>query len=233
MRWRAGDACHVEPLCRRLGRDWTGIGPRVPGSVRSIARGRDRTMRTGGERGWAMKRAIAGFHLDGEGDWVADLDCGHGQHVRHRPPFVNRPWVVSDTGREAMLGTGLDCVCCDRMEWPDGLVAYRRTPEFDETTTPAGLKSEHATKRGVWARITREFRCAPLSGGCSDSLLLPSRPVVERGDRSAGSASRGARGAGAVLRRVLADGAVRRGLRETGITVGDRGWRPPAGHQSG
>ena len=107
----------------------------------------------GGERGHAMKRAMTGFHLDEAGDWVAELDCGHGQHVRHRPPFVNRPWVVSDTGRRAMLGAELDCVRCDRMEWPDGLVAYRRTPEFDETTTPAGLKSEHATKRGVWARI--------------------------------------------------------------------------------
>ena len=100
-----------------------------------------------------MKRAITGFRLDDLGDWVADLDCGHGQHVRHRPPFVNRPWVVSDTGRETMLGTELDCVRCDRMEWPDGLAAYRRTPEFDEKTIPAGLKSEHATKRGVWARI--------------------------------------------------------------------------------
>ena len=100
-----------------------------------------------------MKRAVTGFRLDGVGDWVADLDCGHGQHVRHRPPFVNRPWVVSDVGREAMLGTELDCVRCDRMEWPEGLAAYRRTPDFDETTIPAGLKSEHATKRGVWARI--------------------------------------------------------------------------------
>ena len=100
-----------------------------------------------------MKRAIAGFHPDESGDWVADLDCGHGQHVRHRPPFVNRPWVVNVAGREAMLGTPLDCVRCDRMEWPEGLVAYRRTPEFDETTIPAGLRSEHATKRGVWARV--------------------------------------------------------------------------------
>ena len=100
-----------------------------------------------------MKRAIIGFHLDEPGDWVADLDCGHGQHVRHRPPFVNRPWVATAAGREAMLGTALDCVRCDRMEWPEGLAAYRRTPEFDETTTPAGLRSEHATKRGVWARI--------------------------------------------------------------------------------
>ena len=100
-----------------------------------------------------MKRTITGFHRDELGDWVADLDCGHGQHVRHRPPFVNRPWVVSDAGRTAMLGTVLDCVRCDRMEWPDGLVAYRRTPEFDETTMPMGLRSEHATRRGTWARI--------------------------------------------------------------------------------
>ena len=61
--------------------------------------------------------------------------------------------MVSDVGREAMLGTELDCVRCDRMEWPEGLAAYRRTPEFDEMTIPAGLQSEHATKRGVWARI--------------------------------------------------------------------------------
>ena len=100
-----------------------------------------------------MKRAIIGLRLDEPGDWVADLDCGHGQHVRHRPPFVDRPWTETEAGRHAMLGTELDCVRCDRMEWPDGFVVHRRTPEFDETTTPAGLKSEHATKRGVWARI--------------------------------------------------------------------------------
>ena len=100
-----------------------------------------------------MKRTIFGFRLDEAGDWIAKLDCGHGQHVRHRPPFVNRPWVVSEAGRKAMLGTALDCARCDRMEWPEGCAAYRRTPEFDETTVPPGLTSEHATKRGVWARI--------------------------------------------------------------------------------
>ena len=100
-----------------------------------------------------MNRTITGFHLDDLRDWVAELDCGHGQHVRHRPPFVSRPWVVTESGRESMLGAELDCVRCDRMEWPDGLAAYRRTPEFDETTIPAGLRSEHATKRGAWARI--------------------------------------------------------------------------------
>ena len=112
-----------------------------------------RTTRPGRDPGDAMKREIIGFHLDDPGDWVADLDCGHGQHVRHRPPFVSRPWVVSDAGRAGMLGSALDCVRCDRMEWPDGLVPYRRTPEFDETSTPAGLRRDHSTKRGTWARI--------------------------------------------------------------------------------
>ena len=100
-----------------------------------------------------MKRAILDFHLDEADDWVADLECGHGQHVRHRPPFVNRPWVMTSSGRDAMLGIELDCVRCDRMEWPDRFTAYRRTPEFDESGVPAGLKRNHTTRRGVWARI--------------------------------------------------------------------------------
>jgi len=100
-----------------------------------------------------MKRAIVAFHEDDAGDPVADLDCGHGQHVRHKPPFINRPWVLSESGRAEMLGHELDCVRCNRMEWPEGFVAYRRTPEFDEQTLPAGLKREHATKPGVWGRI--------------------------------------------------------------------------------
>ena len=100
-----------------------------------------------------MKRAILGFRRDEQGDWVANLDCGHGQHVRHRPPFVNRPWVQREETRNAMLGIELDCPRCDRMEWPDDLVAYRRTGEFDEKTLPSGFAKNHATKRGVWARI--------------------------------------------------------------------------------
>jgi len=40
-----------------------------------------------------VKREITGFHLDGERHWVAELECGHGQHVRHDPPWQLRPWV--------------------------------------------------------------------------------------------------------------------------------------------
>ena len=100
-----------------------------------------------------MQRLITAFHRDDPGDWVADLDCGHGQHMRHRPPFQSRPWVTTSEGRDGMLGAELDCVRCEAMEWPASLVVHRRTPEFDETSVPAGLRRDHATKRGVWARI--------------------------------------------------------------------------------
>jgi hypothetical protein len=60
-----------------------------------------------------MKSAIAGFHTDEAGDWVAELACGHNQHVRHRPPFQNRSWVVSEAGRRSRLGVELDCKKCD------------------------------------------------------------------------------------------------------------------------
>lgn len=100
-----------------------------------------------------MKRSIIGFHQDERGDWVADLDCGHGLHARHRPPFTNRPWVVSERGRAAMVGRERDCLKCDRGEWPAGMGVDTRTPEFDEASIPAGLLKGHATKAGVWGRI--------------------------------------------------------------------------------
>ena len=63
-----------------------------------------------------MMRKIVGFHQDQVGDWVADLECGHTQHVRHRPPFELRPWVVTREGRESKLGVKLDCKKCDEGE---------------------------------------------------------------------------------------------------------------------
>lgn len=61
-----------------------------------------------------MQRRIIGFHQDEEGHWVADLECGHTQHVRHDPPWQVRPWVVTEEGRQRFLGTSLNCVECDR-----------------------------------------------------------------------------------------------------------------------
>ncbi|WP_438019201.1 DUF3565 domain-containing protein [Sorangium sp. So ce315] len=100
-----------------------------------------------------MQRPITGYHKDDADDWVAELSCGHGQHVRHKPPFFSRPWSLTAEGRDSMLGTQLDCVRCDRLEMPDGLTPYKRTPEFDEGTIPGGLRKNHATKAGVWGVI--------------------------------------------------------------------------------
>jgi len=59
-----------------------------------------------------MKQAITGYHKDEHDDWVAELACGHFQHVRNNPPFVNRPWVESLVGRGTMLGHQLHCKKC-------------------------------------------------------------------------------------------------------------------------
>jgi hypothetical protein len=61
-----------------------------------------------------VKQYIKRFHQDERHDWVAVLACGHTQHVRHDPPWQNRPWVVTEEGRRAHLGAELDCVICDR-----------------------------------------------------------------------------------------------------------------------
>jgi hypothetical protein len=66
-----------------------------------------------------MKSAIVGFHLDAEGDWVAELACGHNQHVRHRPPWTLRPWVITEEGRRSMVGKQLECKKCEESASPD------------------------------------------------------------------------------------------------------------------
>jgi len=100
-----------------------------------------------------VERAIAGYHQDREGDWVAELSCGHGQHVRHRPPFQLRAWVNDDAGRKARIGTRLACPLCDRAEPPDGLRLVRSSPEWDEQSMPAGLGRAHRLATGTWGRI--------------------------------------------------------------------------------
>ncbi|MFT4676962.1 MAG: tellurite methyltransferase [Patiriisocius sp.] len=100
-----------------------------------------------------MKRKICGYYKDELDDWVAILDCYHGQHVRHKPPFTNRPWVETLEGRTEKLGFELDCVRCDRFEFPDNCSYYNKTPDFTETTIPPGLRKDHSTKTGTWGLI--------------------------------------------------------------------------------
>jgi hypothetical protein len=56
---------------------------------------------------------ITGFHQDEEGHWVAELSCGHQQHMRHDPPWQSRPWVLTPAGRQQFIGTEIPCRQCD------------------------------------------------------------------------------------------------------------------------
>jgi len=60
----------------------------------------------------APKRAIVGFHQDDEGHWVADLECGHSQHMRHDPPWQDRAWVLTPDGRARFIGVRVECPLC-------------------------------------------------------------------------------------------------------------------------
>ena len=72
------------------------------------------------------------------------------------------------------------------MNLPDGLVSYRRTPEFTEATVPSGLKRAHSTKDGVWGLIhvlegELRYRILDERRGQTEYLLAPGLPpgVVE------------------------------------------------------
>lgn len=60
-----------------------------------------------------MIRKIVGFHQDARREWVAELECGHGQHVRHNPPYQDRAWVLSAEGRARFIGAMIECAACD------------------------------------------------------------------------------------------------------------------------
>ncbi len=77
----------------------------------------------------APQHPITGYHRDEENHWVAELACGHHQHVRHAPPWQNRPWVTTASGRQAMLGHRLACVRCLHGEPPQQRTVPEGTPE--------------------------------------------------------------------------------------------------------
>jgi len=100
-----------------------------------------------------METTIVGFHADEAGDWVAELACGHGQHMRHTPPWLLRPWVTTEEGRKAKLGEAIACSLCDAISIPPRAREYKRVGPFTEQTLPAGLLGEHRTKAHTWGRI--------------------------------------------------------------------------------
>lgn len=104
----------------------------------------------------APTSAIVGYHQDEEGAYVAELACGHAQHVRHRPPLESRPWVNTDAGRRAHLGTSLACPLCRMPRLPADVAAYKQTAVFDASSVPAGLRRSHTLAAETWGEIVVE-----------------------------------------------------------------------------
>lgn len=101
----------------------------------------------------AIARRMLGFVVDVDGDWIAQLECGHRRHIRHRPPLSNFPWITDEAARAGKIGESIECPRCARLEVPEDAVAYRTTDEFSEETLPAGLRRDHSTRAGVWGRV--------------------------------------------------------------------------------
>jgi tellurite resistance-related uncharacterized protein len=76
--------------------------------------------------------------------------------MRHRPPWQQREWVTSAEGRATRIGVAIDCPLCDRIQLPPGAREDGRSPTFTEATLPAGLRRDHRTRAGTWARIVVE-----------------------------------------------------------------------------
>ncbi len=142
-------------------------------------------------------RTIEGFRRDVEGDWVAELSCLHSQHVRHRPPFWDRPWVLTEVGRLDHVGSRIDCSLCDRAELPAGLEVVRTAGPFDETTLPDGLRRDHRVAERTWAVL------AVLDGSVAFEMVTdpPILRRVEGGEVQAIPPG--------VVHRVRTDGAMR------------------------
>lgn len=59
-----------------------------------------------------MNTTVIGFHQDEELHWVGDLACGHSRHFRHDPPWQVREWVLTQEGRDQIIGSELVCKKC-------------------------------------------------------------------------------------------------------------------------
>lgn len=106
-----------------------------------------------------VQRTIIDYYQDDDDDWVAELSCGHNQHVRHNPPWQERPWIVNAAGRADRVGKPLECPLCDRAELPGNLRLVRTSREWNEQSMPRGLSRSHRLSAGTWGRIDVRAGC--------------------------------------------------------------------------
>lgn len=96
-----------------------------------------------------MNQSIVGFHKDFENHWVAELECGHGQHVRHDPPWNEREWTQTEAGRASFIGKKLNCVRCDE----------------------AGLMVAEVLAKEFKKAIMDSYQSAGMSGLCGEGRI--------------------------------------------------------------
>lgn len=100
-----------------------------------------------------MEKKIVGFHVDEVGDWVADLECGHAQHVRHNPPWINRPWVLDREGRERSLGVLLDCLKCNMPAIPVSARQIDCSERIDQRVLVDQYAGVQHNNSGCWIKV--------------------------------------------------------------------------------
>lgn len=134
--------------------------------------------RKGNERS-PVKRKIIGFRQDEKGDWVAKLDCGHQQHVRHTPPWINHPWVLTEEGRRQRVGAELECSECEpraaaaaAMQLPCCCAACGIAPAAWRRMTSA---PEEAADDAVCFLTNKDFADAVQYCAACFERLVPSR----------------------------------------------------------
>jgi hypothetical protein len=103
----------VERSVLEVPHERSGVEKTDGGYAYGMGGGAQRSSLEDAERRTKMRRAIIGFEKDDEGHWVAQLVCGHTQHVRHDPPWTVREWVTTEEGRASRLGVELECKKCD------------------------------------------------------------------------------------------------------------------------
>ncbi len=103
-----------------------------------------------------MQQKIIGFHQDEEQHWVAELCCGHCQHVRHDPPWQNRPWVTTVEGRSEKLATSLECKMCDMPKLPpkEQLKPLNTSVKITQNSLPEELLTKDALPDNIWSEIS-------------------------------------------------------------------------------
>jgi hypothetical protein len=75
------------------------------------------------KRACSNRPTVTGFHQDEDGHWVAELSCGHTQHLRHLPPWQSRAWVLDPAQRIEKIGQSFDCGWCAQAPVSDNLGA--------------------------------------------------------------------------------------------------------------